>query len=99
MKIELVDALPELENEYRKQVQLLIDKKLITLKEWNTKYKNYRDSYGYSILNYFSAYLGKGDIFMTTNEIMLDNRDELTKKFSVKILTPGEALKEMEDEA
>lgn len=97
MKIELVNALPELEADYRKEVQLLVDKEIITLEEWNTKYKDYRDDCGYSILHYFSAYLNNIEVFVTLNPIMLENRDELVNKFKVRILTLEETFKEEEE--
>ena len=45
-KIELVDAIPYLEAPYRNTVRKMITAKILTLKEWNEKYKYYRDEYG-----------------------------------------------------
>lgn len=98
MNIELVHAIPELEKPYKDLVKKMINAKLITLEEWNTKYKDYRDSCGYSILHYFEAFLFEIDSFITNNPLMLDNREELEKRFKVKIMTVEEALKEEQDE-
>ena len=98
MKIELVDAISHLEDTYRGVVRKMIEADLITLKEWNSKLKTYRDDCGYSIIHYFEAYNHKAGVFVTINPIMLDNREELEKRFGVKIRTPEELTKEIEND-
>jgi len=98
MKIELVEALPLLEAPYRNIIKRMITEKKITLKEWNSKYKNYRDECGYSIIHYFEAYFSGVEVFLTINPIMIENREELQKIFNVLIMTPEEFMKEKENE-
>lgn len=95
-KIELVNALPTLEAPYRNTVRRIITEKKITLKEWNNKYKHYRDEYGYSIIHYFEAYIREIEAFVTNNPIMLKNKIELKKIFGIEILTVGEMMEEKE---
>ena len=93
MKIELVDALPTLIAPYKNIVRNMINKKKITVKEWNTKYKDYRDQYGYSIIHYFEAFRLGMDTFVTTNRIMLEDKEDLQKRFGVMIKDPIEATR------
>ena len=90
-EIELVDATPDMEDDYRMAVKLYIDLDLITLEEWNTKYKFYRDSCGYSMIHYLNCVVNHIDCFITINPIMLDNRKELIERFNVQIMTLEEA--------
>jgi hypothetical protein len=93
--IELVNAIPELENDYKKIVIRAISRELITLDEWNTKYKFYRDDCGYSMIHYLECVMHEIGIFLTSNPIMLNNRKELQKRFKVKIINLDEMM-EME---
>ena len=92
MKIELVNPLPELEKQYQSAVKLFIRLELITLEEWNTRFKNFRDDCGYSMIHYLEAVLNKVDSFVTENPFLLGNRKELVKRFGVEILTAEEML-------
>ncbi len=94
MKIELVDAIPELENQYKAHVESFILAGKITLEEWNARFKNFRDVYVYSIIHYFESVVNCSDVFVTLNPIMLENREELEKRFGVEIKTPGELLED-----
>ncbi len=94
MEIELINAIPELENQYKAYVKSFIDAGKITLEEWNSRLKNFRDDDGYSIIHYLESVVNRLDIFVTLNPIMLENREELEKRFGVKIKTPEELLKD-----
>lgn len=94
MKIELFKAIPELEHKYRAYVQSFIINQNFTLEEWNSRLKYFRDEVGYSIIHYFEAVENKSDIFLTFTKSMIENRDELEKRFGLKIRTPEELLKE-----
>lgn len=94
-KIELVNALPTLIAPYKNTVRRMINENKITLKEWNSKYKNYRDDVGYSIIHLFEAHFHEIEVFITINPIMLEDKDDLFKRFNVKVMTPKEM---MEDE-
>ena len=87
-EIELVNPIPELVDKYRNVVIRAIQLHLITLEQWNTRYKFYRDDCGYSIIHYLEGYMsGKIGTFITANPIMIDNRDDLQKRFGIKIIT------------
>ncbi len=94
MKIELIKVIPELEHEYRAYVHSFISNGNFTLEEWNSRLKYFRDDVGYSIIHYFEAVVNRLDIFVTFTKKMLENREELEKRFGVKIRTPEEFLKE-----
>lgn len=94
MKIELKDSIEGLEEIYRSKVNEFIRLGLITLDEWNTKFNAYRDDSGYSIIHYLTCVVEKIDIFLTSNKIILENKQELEERFNVKILTPDEINKE-----
>ena len=93
MKIELVKAIPELEHKYKAYVHAFINSGKFTLEEWNSRLKYFRDDVGYSIIHYFEAVTNMVDIFLTFTKEMLENRDELEKRFGVKIRTPEELSK------
>lgn len=95
MEIELVNpATPKLASQYRAYVHSFILNKNITLEEWNSRFKNFRDDYGYSIIHYLESVVNRLDMFITLNPIMIENKEELEKRFGVKIRTPEEMLKE-----
>lgn len=99
MKIELVDAIPELESVYRSIVRRAIEKGLIAESDWNSRFKNYRDDVGYSMIHYLKAVMtGSINCFVTHNPLMLDNRAELEKKFKLKIMTAKEAIEGVKHE-
>ena len=59
----------------------------------------YIDHYGIdSLPNLIIASQNNIGHFVTTNEALLKDREELEKKFNIKIRTPGEMLKEMKNE-
>jgi hypothetical protein len=94
MKLEFVDPIPELVKDYENVVKAAIMMGLITEKEWNTRFKFYRDKAGYSFVHYLSCIMSieKINTFCTENPIMLDNRDELQKRFKVTIVTLKELM-------
>lgn len=94
--IELVSDIPELKPTYIKVIQNAIQRGLITEKEWNSRFKNYRDKYGYSFVHYLECISNEIDNFITNNKIMLDNSDELFKRFGVRVCTIDDMVKEME---
>jgi len=56
----------------------------------------YPDQYGFDSLPHLkSASKNNCDTFVTFNEEMLKDRDELYEAFGVKILTPDEAREDM----
>ncbi len=89
-KIELINDIPELEDKYKERVKYFIISGLITLDEWNTRFKSYRDNYGYSIIHYLECVFNDINIFVTVNPIMLKNKKDLEKRFKVKVMTPKE---------
>ena len=93
MEIELVNPIPELVETYKAVVTIAIRRGLITLEEWNTKYKHYRDEIGYSMIHYLECCMNGIGNFCTKNKLMLENRKELQDRFGVSIMT----LKEMMD--
>lgn len=98
MEIELVNPIPELAHKYRAYVHSFISNGNITLEEWNSRLKNFRDEYGYSIIHYLEAVVNRINLFVTLNPIMIENRKELEKRFGVKIRTPEEQVKEFEQD-
>lgn len=84
-----------LEEKYEEVVSEAIKLKLIKRKEWNNRFKNYRDKFGHSFVHYLECIMNKIDIFLTLNPIMLRNRDELQERFGVRILSPEEAIEEI----
>ena len=86
-----------LKQKYEEVVSRAIELKLIKREEWKNRFINYRDRYGHSFVHYLEAIMGKMDVFLTLNSIMLRNREELEKRFGVRILTPEELNKEVED--
>ncbi len=53
----------------------------------------YIDHYGINSLPHLiEAHMNKMDYFITLNKPMLDDRDELEKKFNIKIRTPEEMM-------
>ncbi len=85
-----------LEEKYEEVVSEAIKLELIKRKEWDNRFKNYRDEWGHSFVHYLECIINKIDIFLTINPIMLKNKKELEKRFSVRILSPKEAIKEIE---
>ena len=85
-----------LEEKYEEVVSEAIKLDLIKRKEWDNRFKNYRDEWGHSFVHYLECIINKIDIFLTINPIMLKNKKELEKRFSVRILSPKEAIKEIE---
>ncbi len=98
MKIELVNPIENLIGKYKAQVHSYIDAELITLEEWNERFKYFRDDCGYSIIHYLESAVNNIDLFMTENPIILKNRKELVKRFGVKIINTKEFMEENEDE-
>ena len=97
MEIELVNPQKDLIPIYKMEVEKFINLKLITLEEWNSRFKNFRDEYGYSFIHYLESTINELDTFITNNPVMLENRKELEKRFGVKIRTPGELLIVLQD--
>lgn len=99
MKIKLSgDNDTELEKSYRDLVEKFIEAKIITLKEWNTKFYKYRDSCGYSIIHYlYCKFNGMGH-FITENPLMIKERKKLIKRFGIQIFTLNEFVKFEEKE-
>ena len=98
MKIELVNPIENLIGKYKALVHSYIDAELITLEEWNKRFKYFRDDCGYSMIHYLQAAMSNIDLFMTNNPIMLKNRKELMKRFGVKIITTKEFMEERKNE-
>ncbi|MEK6884436.1 MAG: hypothetical protein AABY22_32690 [Nanoarchaeota archaeon] len=94
MEIELVNAEPSLIEDYKREITRFIRNGMITLNEWNSKFKKFRDKSGYSIIHYLIASENNLDTFITMNPIMLKNKKVLQKRFGVKIQDPNEFVKE-----
>lgn len=95
MKIELVNPMPDLIDAYEEVVIRAIGKRLITLEEWNKRFKYYRDYAGYSFIHYLEAKMsGKINCFLTENPIMIENREELEDRFGIKIMNIKEFASE-----
>lgn len=86
-----------LEKVYEEVVSRAIGLKLIKRKEWDERFKDYRDEAGHSFVHYLECIMNKIDIFLTLNPIMIENREELEKRFGVRIATPEELNKELEE--
>lgn len=55
----------------------------------------YIDHYGIdSLPHLISAYDAGASHFLTTNQSLLDDREELQKTFNIKIVTPNEMMEE-----
>jgi len=87
-----------LEVEYEKVAKRAIKQKLITRKEWDTDFKFLRDEWGHSFVHYLEAIIAKLDLFVTINPRMLERKEELEKRFKLKIADLGD-MKEMFDPA
>lgn len=79
-----------LEPFYESIVKKSIDKGIITRKEWDERFSDFKDEYGHSFVHYLNCILNKIDLFLTTCKIMIDNRQELKKRFGVEIILPEE---------
>lgn len=91
MKIELVNPIPELVETYEDIIYRAIKQKLITLKEWNSRFKYFRDDTGYSFIHLLEGKMsGQINYFLTENPIMIENRNELEKRFKIKIMNMKE---------
>ena len=87
-----------LEKEYQKIAKKAIKDKLITKKEWDTRFDKMRDEYGHSFVHLLEAHYANLDYFITVNEKIINNRKELEKRFKVPIRTPGELMDEMQEQ-
>ena len=96
--IQLVNAIPEIEDDYREVVIRAIQNKLITLDEWNQNYKYYRDDVGYSIIHLLECSMRRIEAFVTSNPIILMNKKDLEKRLNVKIFTLEEFIEIVENE-
>lgn len=63
-----------LEEKYEEIVSEAIKLKIIKRKEWDNRFKNYRDEYGHSFVHYLECIMCKINIFLTINPIMLKNK-------------------------
>lgn len=52
----------------------------------------YIDEYGFNSLEQLKIASGNAEVFVTNNEKVLQDREELEKKFSIKIMSPLEIL-------
>jgi hypothetical protein len=91
-EIQLINSIPELEEEYRRTIQKFIDSGILTLEEWNTKYKFYRDKYGYSMISLLECVFFNIDLFITENLLILQDRKDLEKRFGIRIKNAQEIL-------
>ena len=87
-----------LKERYEEVVSEAVRLQLIKRKEWDDRFINYRDDCGHSFVHYLTSVMNKIDVFLTLNTIMIKNRDELEKRFGVKIRTPEELNREFENE-
>ena len=87
-----------LEKKYEEVVSKAIRLKIIKRKEWDERFKNYRDEAGHSFVHYLVSIMNEMDIFLTLNPIMLRNRNTLQKRFGVRIVSPEELNKEMKSQ-
>ena len=85
-----------LEEKYEEIVLRAVKLKIIKRKEWDDRFINYRDEAGHSFVHYLECIMNKVYIFLTINPIMLKNKKELEERFGVRILSPEEAIKEIE---
>ena len=84
-----------LEQEYEKVVSRAVKLKLIKRKEWDNRFINYRDEYGHSFVHYLECIMHKIEIFVTLNPIMFKHREELQKRFGVRIASIEELDEEL----
>ncbi len=84
-----------LEKQYKEIVSRAVKLKIMKRKEWNDRFKTYRDECGHSFVHYLECIRNKIDVFLTTNPIMLRNRNELQERFGVRIASPEELHKEL----
>lgn len=82
----------KLEEYYENTVNLAIRFGWITRKEWNNKFKHYRDEWGHSFIHLLECKMHGVGNFLTTNKIMIKNRKYLIKRFGVNIMTPEELI-------
>jgi hypothetical protein len=93
MKLEFVNAIPELVGSYENVVKTAILTGLITEEEWNERFKFFRDDAGYSFVHYLTCVLNnKMTVFLTENPVMIEHRGELQKRFGVKIINLKEFM-------
>jgi len=75
---------------------------LISKKEYEKKYKGryfVKEYNACSFIEYLGAILtGEADYFVTENKNMLKDREKLAKKFGLRIISPEEADKMMQEE-
>lgn len=74
------------------------EENLFTEKEYNEKYRDmFYDDYGSdSFIQYINAVMNaKIDYFVTENERMLKKKEELNKKFGLRIASPEDVLKKL----
>jgi predicted nucleic acid-binding protein len=82
----------DLEATYEKVAAVAIKKGLITKDEWTNRFKFYRDECGHSFVHLLECKLASKSInvFLTSNKLLLDSRQELQKRFGIEILTVEE---------
>ncbi len=88
----------DLEKMYEEVVSRAIRLKIIKRKEWDDRFKNYRDECGHSFVHYLECIMNNIEIFVTLNPIMFKHREELQERFGVRIASPEELIKEMESQ-
>lgn len=75
------------------------EENLFTEEEYNKNYKDmFYDEYGSdSFIQYINAVMNaKIDFFVTENERMLKRREELKKRFGLRIASPEQILKKLD---
>ncbi|MBS3097057.1 hypothetical protein J4480_06500 [Candidatus Woesearchaeota archaeon] len=88
-----------LHEEKNKILKQAFEEKLITREEYEKSYKDmFYDEFGFDgFIQYIDAVMGsKGDCFVTLNQNLLKRRNELEKKFKLKI-TSIEELEKIAD--
>lgn len=85
----------DLEKIYEEVVSRAVRLKIIKRKEWDNRFKNYRDEYGHSFVHYLESIMNNIEIFVTLNPIMFKYREELQKRFGVRITSPEELTEEI----
>lgn len=81
-------------------LKIAFEKGILTKEEYEEKYKNmFYDDYGMdSFVQYIDAVLSrKVDCFVTHNERMLNKKEELKKRFGLRVTSSKEILKETEN--
>ena len=77
-------------------INLAVERQLITKDEWENRFKDYCDDAGHSFVHYLEAIMAQNiDTFVTENEVMINNCDELNKRFKIKILSLKEMMMEL----